>query len=416
MDEQRVVLERRLLADPFDADLRETYATLLLDLGCPEEAHAQYQILQRQEPANARAWQGAARALARIGRIDEARRQYLEARSKEGFVQDPGLELEVAPGEPVVQPRLRLLSGGRAPDTASENIVEITRTLRERVGFDDIAGLDDLKRTIRLQIVEPFLRPALFARFRKKAGGGVLLYGPPGCGKTMIARAIASECRAEFTSVGISDVLNMYIGESERNLAAIFDKARKQQPSVLFFDEIDALAFSRSKAHSEHTRQIVNEFLAQLDGLAGENSGLLVLAATNMPWDVDPAMKRPGRLSRQVFVPPPDAKARAHIIRLNLDGVPHSQVDAEAVAASTASFSGADIGGLVEEAKDYVLADHVSGMEDRVVTQADLLKAARIMRPTTLDWLRTATNLVKYAGADDSYRDVEAYLKAHKIK
>jgi len=138
------------------------------------------------------------------------------------------------------------------------------------------------------------------------SGGGILLYGPPGCGKTMLARAVANECNAAFVAVGISDVLNMWLGESERNLAAQFEKARAQQPCVLFFDELDALAYARSKAGSASARTVVNEFLTQLDGIGRENRGVLVLAATNMPWDVDPAMKRPGRFSRQIFVPPPD--------------------------------------------------------------------------------------------------------------
>jgi SpoVK/Ycf46/Vps4 family AAA+-type ATPase len=296
-----------------------------------------------------------------------------------------------------------------------DNVVDFVNTSRERIRFDDIAGLDDLKRTVRLQIIEPFLRPGLFAKFKKRAGGGVMLYGPPGCGKTMLARAVATECRAEFMSVGISDVLNMYIGESERNLAAIFEKARHSRPCVLFFDEIDALAFARSKAQSEHTRQVVNEFLSQLDGFGADNQEVLILAATNMPWDVDSAMKRPGRFSRQVFVPPPDEAARAHIVQLKLHGVPHEGVDPKAIAKATPHFSGADIEGLVEAAKDFVLEDHVTRNIERSLLQQDLLRAAKDARASTLDWLRTARNLVKYAGADDSYGEVERYLKAHKL-
>jgi SpoVK/Ycf46/Vps4 family AAA+-type ATPase len=243
----------------------------------------------------------------------------------------------------------------------------------------------------------------------------VLLYGPPGCGKTMIARAVATECRAEFVSVGISDILNLYIGESERNLAAMFEKARHSRPCVLFFDEIDALGFARSKARSEHTRQIVNEFLAQLDGFGTDNHDVLILAATNMPWDVDSALKRPGRFSRQVFVPPPDETARARIVELKLEGVPHEAIDARAIAALTPHFSGADIEGLVELAKDYVLEEHLTQNVDRGVRQQDLQKAAQSATASTLDWLRTARNLVKYAGADDAYGEVGRYLKTHKL-
>jgi SpoVK/Ycf46/Vps4 family AAA+-type ATPase len=135
-----------------------------------------------------------------------------------------------------------------------------------------------------------------------------------------------------------------------------------------------------------------------------------------MPWDVDGAMKRPGRFSRQVFVAPPDAAARAHIVTMKLEGIPHEPIDAVRIAGVTEHYSGADIDGLVELAKDYVLEDHVRGVSERGISQSDLTRAAAEMRPSTLDWLRTARNLVKYAGADDSYREVDQYLKDHKVK
>ena len=224
----------------------------------------------------------------------------------------------------------------------------------------------------------------------------------------------SSECEATFIHVGISDVLSMWIGASEQNLRDMFDKARAHRPSVLFFDELDALAYSRSKAQSDHTRSTVNEFLNQLDGMAGENEQVLILAATNMPWDVDPAMKRPGRFDRSIFVPPPDAPARAEMFRNKLVDVPKGELDYEALGAVSAYASGADIDGIIEEAKDRVLADIMEGGEERVLTQDDLLAAIRDFEPSTMDWLRTARNLVKYGGADKSYKDVEAYLKSKR--
>jgi SpoVK/Ycf46/Vps4 family AAA+-type ATPase len=184
---------------------------------------------------------------------------------------------------------------------------------------------------------------------------------------------------------------------------------------VLFFDELDALGFSRSKAVSEHSRQVVNEFLSQLDGFDGNNEQVLILAATNMPWDVDSAMKRPGRFARQIFVAPPDEVARARIVELALEGVPCEAVDSPAIAAATPHFSGADIAGVVELAKEFVLEEHITSGVDRPVRQADLLRAVKSSKASTLDWLRTARNLVKYAGADDSYGDVDGYLKRHKL-
>jgi ATP-dependent 26S proteasome regulatory subunit len=410
MSESREDLERALLIDPFNGEMRGRYAEALLAAGEPEAALAQYQILMRQSPEAAPAHVGAARAMLALGRAGEAANQYAGARKLKGFMPHEQLELHLAATARTNAPKLSVLDGRRG-----DNVIEFAPAAKDRTRFEDIAGLEDLKRTIRLQIIEPFLKPGLFAKFKKRAGGGVLLYGPPGCGKTMIARAVATECRAEFLSVGISDVLNLYIGESERNLAALFDKARHSRPCVLFFDEIDALGFARSKAHSEHTRQIVNELLAQLDGFGADNHEVLILAATNMPWDVDSALKRPGRFSRQVFVPPPDQAARAHIVELKLAGVPHEAIDFAAIAAITPHFSGADIEGVVELAKDYVLEEHLSQNADRSVGQQDLLKAVRAVNASTLDWLRTARNLVKYAGADDAYRAVGQYLKTHKL-
>jgi AAA+ superfamily predicted ATPase len=405
-------LERLLLADPFDNGRRAQYAGLLLSEGEADAALAQFDIVLRQASTDPALYTGRARTLLALGRDQEALAAYAAASHLPGFVPDETLDARRTNAGVAAPQRLVLLDGGRAG-----NVVELTPppARRERIGFDDIAGLVELKRIVRLQIIEPFLRPGLFARLKKSAGGGVLLYGPPGCGKTMLARAVATECNAEFMSVGIGDVISPYHGISEQNLAAIFDRARASRPCVLFFDEIDALAFARSKAQSEHTRQIVNELLSQLDGFGTSNQDVLILAATNMPWDVDSAAKRPGRFSRQVFVSPPDEPARAQIVQLKLAGVPHEAIDEKAIAAATPHFSGADIEGLVELAKDFVLEDHLASNIERAVTQADLLKAAGELNPSTLDWLRTARNLIKYGGADRSYAEVERYLKRHKI-
>jgi len=377
-------LEARLLRDPLNAGARMEYARLLLSVN--------------DEPA--------------------ALEQYDVARKLGGTPELPEFERLRAPPPPPEPPpprepvKLSVVQGAR-----SAEVVSIARPVSapDKTRFMHIAGMDDLKKSIRLQIIEPFLNPGLFAKFRKKAGGGILLYGPPGCGKTMLARAVANECNASFLAIGISEVLSMWQGESERNLSLMFEKARSQKPCVMFFDELDALAFSRSKASSDTSRKIVNEFLSQLDGFENANEQVLILAATNMPWDVDPAMKRPGRFARQVFVPPPDAAARARITELALESVPHGPVDIAAIAQMTGLYSGADVDALVERAKEYVLTEYLETRREREITQQDLVRAAGELVPTTQDWLRTARNLVKYAGGDDSYRDLERYLKANKL-
>jgi len=374
--------EARLLRDPFDNVTRLAYARALLDASRETDALAQYDLARK---ANA------------TPPLDEFERLRAPPTAP------------TTPREPV---KLTVVPGAR-----SAEVVSIARpvAVADKTRFIHIAGMDDLKKSIRLQIIEPFINPGLFAKFRKKAGGGILLYGPPGCGKTMLARAVANECNASFLAIGISEILSMWQGESERNLALMFDKARSQKPCVMFFDELDALAFARSKASSDVSRKIVNEFLSQLDGFDSANDQVLILAATNMPWDVDPAMKRPGRFARQVFVPPPDAVARTRIIELALESVPHGTVDAAAIARATEQFSGADVDALVERAKEYVLTEYLETRREREITQEDLVRAAAELVPTTQDWLRTARNLVKYAGGDDSYRDLERYLKANKL-
>jgi len=377
-------LEAQLLRDPFNVDARLEYARALLQASRPADALAQYDLVRKQ---------GATPALEEF----------------EALRAPPPPSGPPQAREPV---KLSVVPGARSAD-----VVSIARpvAVAEKTRFIHIAGMDDLKKSIRLQIVEPFLNPGLFARFRKKAGGGILLYGPPGCGKTMLARAVANECNASFLAIGISEILTAWLGESERNLALMFEKARAQKPCVMFFDELDALAFSRSKASSDTSRKIVNEFLSQLDGFEKGNDQVLILAATNMPWDVDPAMKRPGRFARQVFVPPPDAVARARIIELALESVPHGPVDTDALARVTGQFSGADVDALVERAKEYVLTEYLETRREREISQEDLARAAAELIPSTQDWLRTARNLVKYAGGDDTYRDLERYLKANKL-
>lgn len=407
----RQELERQLLLAPFDASLRAEYAKLLLSDGDPPAALAQAELLCQQSADDPQALVLRALAHHAMGQESEAMTSYSRARGLDGFEPQEPLESLAAGAQRSRGPHLQVVSGGES----SARIVPIQQVSEERVRFSSIVGMESLKQTIRLKIIEPYLNPGLFERFRASSGGGILLYGPPGCGKTMIARAVANECNAAFISVGISDVLNMWLGESERNLAALFDKARLQKPCVLFFDELDALAYSRSKAGSASARTVVNEFLTQLDGMGRENRGVLVLAATNMPWDVDPAMKRPGRFSRQIFVPPPDMAARRAMLEIKLTGVPVGQLDLDVLASKTEQFSGADIDGLLEMAKESALTDSLASGKERSLEQSDFDAALSQLQSSTLEWLRTVRNVVKYAGDDGTYKDVERYLKSCRM-
>jgi len=277
--------------------------------------------------------------------------------------------------------------------------------------FRDVGGMDALKELARIKIVTPFKRPELFKKFKKQAGGGILLYGPPGCGKTFLAKAIAGECGAAFFNVGIDDILDMYVGNSERNVAGLFDAARAQRPAVLFIDEIDALGRRRDLTRHSAATSVANTFLSEMDGLASSNESILVLGATNAIWDVDAAFKRPGRFDRVLFAPPPDRPGREAILRLALEGMPVAALDLARLAERTDFFSGADLKALVDRAAESVLDEIVRMGEERLLEQEDLEDALRDMRPSTLEWLEIAKNYVEYANESGLYNELKRYLE-----
>ncbi len=415
MSTRRSELEARLLAHPADTGARQDYAQVLAELGEHEASLAQWQLLLDQGLAEPAIYRGAATSARALGN-DEASDGFLASARSAGWTDEEMDEEteEESDDEERERHGLRVIPGGwAAPDEKVGAVVSIGAS--ETVRFSDVVGMEDLKKVLRMRIIEPFVNPGLFERFRKRSGGGVLLYGPPGCGKTMMARAIAHECKASFTAIGISDILTMWLGESERNLAEIFAKARHEAPSVLFFDELDALAYSRSKASADTTRTLVNEFLGQLDGMTGSNDKVLILAATNMPWDVDDAMKRPGRFDRQIFVPPPDAASRAEMFRAKLCDVPVGTLDHARLGESAKHFSGADIDGVLDHAKEIVLAEILESGEERPIEQGDLVAGIELAEPSTLEWLKTARNLVKFGGAGRAYKDVERYLRSNAL-
>jgi SpoVK/Ycf46/Vps4 family AAA+-type ATPase len=280
--------------------------------------------------------------------------------------------------------------------------------------FNDVGGMERVKEEIRMKIILPLQKPELFKAYGKKVGGGILLYGPPGCGKTFLARATAGEVNANFIAVGISDVLEMWIGQSEKNLHAIFEQARTHKPCVLFFDEVDALGANRTDMLRSGGRQIINQFLSELDGVAANNDGVLILAATNAPWHLDPAFRRPGRFDRILFVPPPDLPARASILRLMLRGKPVSEIDFDQVAKKTEGFSGADLKALVDLTVEEKLREAMRSGQVRAMGTKDLLEATKLHKASVRDWFDTAKNYALYANQSGLYDDILAHLKMAK--
>lgn len=292
--------------------------------------------------------------------------------------------------------------GDAEPDAAVE---------RPALAFKDVGGMEGLKDEIRIKIIHPLAHADLYKAYGKTVGGGILMYGPPGCGKTHLARATAGEIHAGFLAVGINDVLDMWLGNSERNLHQLFQQARRNAPCVLFFDEVDALAASRSDLRASAGRQLVNQFLSELDGVQHSNEGVLVLAATNAPWHLDSAFRRPGRFDRILFVPPPDAPARASILRLLCRGKPVQDLDFEHLAKKTDGFSGADLKAVIDLAVEAKLREAMKAGIPKPLTTKDLATAAASLKPSTRDWFSTARNYALYSNQGGLYDDILKHLK-----
>lgn len=278
------------------------------------------------------------------------------------------------------------------------------------LNFAGVGGMEQLKEEIRMKIIYPLQHADLFKAYDKKVGGGVLLYGPPGCGKTLISKATAGEIKANFIAIGLHQVIDMWIGNSEKNMHEIFELARKNAPSILFFDEIDALAADRRDLRQSAGRNIINAFLMEMDGSESSNEGVLILGATNAPWHIDPAFRRPGRFDRTLFVPPPDEPGRAAIIEVMAQKKPIAELDPRALAKKTDGFSGANIKAVFDLATEDVLNHAMKTGKVIPLTTKDLIKAAARHKATTKAWFESAKNYAMYSNQSGFYDDVLAHL------
>ena len=249
------------------------------------------------------------------------------------------------------------------------------------VKFSDVAGLEDVKKAITIRMINPIKYPDKYKMYGKKTGGGVLLYGPPGTGKTMIAKAIANEVGAKFYAVKGSDIVSKWVGDSEKNINSLFEEANKQDRAIIFIDEMDNLLGRRGV--DTHNDKRVNEFLQQIDGFSGRNPNLLLLGATNRPWDIDSAAMRSGRFSQKIYLPLPDAPARKFMLEKNMKGVPAADdFDIDKIVAQTENYSGADIEELCDRAKDDPLLEAIATDSIVKVTNEDFDKVLKIFPPS----------------------------------
>ncbi|MCM0677318.1 ATP-binding protein [Micromonospora phytophila] len=420
-------LSAALDARPDDLPLRLHLASLLLDAGRAGEAIAQIGQALARDPGSGPAQALMQRALG--GSVPPpptptpAGPRPPAQRPAPGGPGGPGGPAATAGDDPlaayeqeladVVPPRFA--RAGDEPEPVAGDADRVYDVENSGIRLADVGGMSAVKERLELAFLGPLRNPQLRKMYGKSLRGGLMLYGPPGCGKTFLARAVAGEMGAKFISLSIVDVLDMWMGNSERNLHELFEAARRNAPCVLFLDEVDALGHKRSQVGSSSMRTLGNQLLAELDGMEGNNEGVFVLAATNTPWDVDPALRRPGRLDRVVLVLPPDAEARRSILEYHLRERPIAGIDLRKIVAATEDYSGADLAHLCETAAEFAMADSVRSGEVRMIEQRDLERAVKEVRPSTRPWMATARNVAMFANEGGVYDDLVAYLKRRKL-
>ncbi len=279
----------------------------------------------------------------------------------------------------------------------------------------DVAGLDEVKKRLEAAFLAPMRNPELRKLYGKSLRGGLLLYGPPGCGKTFVARAVAGELGARFITVSFADLIDMFVGRSERNIHDLFEVARRNAPCVVFLDEVDAIGQKRSQLRNTPMRSAVNQLLLELDDVASDNTGVFLLAATNHPWDVDSALRRPGRFDRTLLVLPPDGPAREGVFRFHLRDRPVAGIDLARLSKLTDGYSGADIAHVCETSAERALLDSVSRGEPRMIGQADLEASIVEVKPSLGTWFETARNVALFANEGGAYDDLVAYLRKRRL-
>lgn len=402
---------------PEDAVLRIHVARLLLEAGYPARALGHCAATLEIAPGNPEATELLARITAAV--TGEPSSGFPPVPPSSGLPEPQ----QPAPNQPVsddafnwvhAEQQMRARDSTLTPATSPQQVGPGVE--RPEIRLSDVGGMEKVKREIQVSFLLPMLQPKLRTTYRADVGGGLLLYGPPGCGKTFIARALAGELGASFVAVSLADILDMWLGESEKNVRAIFEQARASRPAVIFLDEVDAIGQKRiNLRNSPAMRGTVNQLLSEMDGATGRNDGTYVLAATNQPWDVDVALRRPGRFDRTLFVSPPDRSAREAILRFHLNGRPVTDVDFGRLSRETEDFSGADLAHLCTLAARSALAN--AARTDRVypIGMAELEAARRQLQPSTLEWFTTARLAAAFSNHDGTYDDLIAHLKSRKL-
>jgi transitional endoplasmic reticulum ATPase len=323
----------------------------------------------------------------------------------------------IKPSVPQPQPE-----GGGKEEDISAKVRELILAEKPNVSFKDIAGLDDVKERIKETIVYPFKNPEHYKYYDVPAGGGILLYGPPGCGKTMMAAAAAAECDAVFISIKISDIKDKYVGESEKKIKEVFKIAREYERAIIFFDEMDALAADRSDSSTGHERSLVNELLAQMDGVDTKGANkYLILAATNLPWAIDTALRRAGRFDKTIYIPEPDSTARKKLFEIYLKHKPVTKdIDLDELAERTSGFASSEIKQICEEAARIPLREAIKGKPRREISKEDFDSVISGMRTILATWYPKALKELVRGDEQEAFKELmesgKRYVTSPSIK
>jgi AAA+ superfamily predicted ATPase len=435
----RAALEAALASSPGNIPVRLHLAGLLVD-GDPQAALAHAGAVLAAEPDNREALRVAAaasrvlgdatraggyeRLLAALGASASASAPAPgpgpgaagppEPVSAEPFPAPPAADREVPEAARI--PLAESLPGEGAVDAfIAEVLASDPDVERPTVTLADVGGLTEVKRRLETSFLGPMRHPELRRMYGKSLRGGLLLYGPPGCGKTFLARAVAGELGARFFGIGLHDVLDMWLGKSERNLHEVFETARRHAPCVLFLDEVDALGMKRSNLTHSAGRGVVVQLLSELDSTRADNEGVFVLGATNQPWDIDPALRRPGRFDRTLLVLPPDPPARSAILEFHMRQRPAGKLDFRRLAGATPGYSGADLRLLCESASELALEESMRRGTPRPIEMGNFERALREVAPSTRPWFEVARNYAQFANEGGAYDELLAYMRAHRM-